>query len=99
MNAGCKENKYFLGRKEKYLMRRRKHFYEKTYICNEHRKNETAAGYDSGLRSRAIVIDADVFFDYANHFLIRGAEINIHTATETANTASLPFSLFLLVFS
>ena len=79
-------------------MRRQKHFYEKTYICNERRKNETAAGYDSGLRSRSIVIGADVFFEYANHFLIRGAEINIHTAAEMANTASFPSALFSPVF-
>ena len=75
-------------------MRRPKRFSERDFAKADRRKNNTAAGYDSGLRSRAIVIGADVFFDYANHYLIRGAEINIQTATETANATSLPSALF-----
>lgn len=64
-----------------YFMRRPKLFSERDFVKADRRKNNTAAGNDSGYLLCAIVIGADVFFDYANQFLIRGGEINIQTAT------------------
>ena len=99
MKAGCKEKNNISAEKKNTLCGDGNTFTKKPTSATNTEKNETAAGYDSGLRSCAIVIGADVFFEYANHFLIRGAEINIHTAAEMANTASLPSSLLPRFFS
>ena len=80
-------------------MRRRKRFFRKKQRERSPEKTKTACRKTRGYRSRTIVFGADVFFEYANHFLIRGAEINIHTAAEMANTASLPSSLLHRFFS
>ena len=93
MNAGCKEKNNISAEKKNTLCGDGNDFFERSNGKDLQRKQKPLAGKHSGYRSRAIVFGADGFFDYANHFLIRGAEINIHTAAEMANTASLPSSL------
>ncbi len=98
MKAGCKEKNNISAEKKNTLCGDGNDFFERSNGKDLQRKQKPLAGKHSGYRSRTIVFGADVFFDYANHFLIRGAEINIQTATETANTASLPSSFFCLFF-